>query len=1482
MKQKKLFRRAAALLLSTTMLVSLPVTANAATVTDNGEYEIVFTNNYYHGTIDGVNEPKHVKFNFDSDDEVVNLTDLVGTDVKYRYSVLSGWELNGQTITTITKDDFNGEHYLDLEADFVDPEYTDTYYIVMNYGNGTSNDYELDTFYNEVILSWKKSDFTSFTLPDAIAPEGTEFVGWVEDVLYYQGRGAASTHYTTITPSEFFYYQDNLNVKAVYKKKAGPNDTDHVLTLDANGGTIDGKAKESYVPAERGYYKVQDISLFIPENEDPTMRFQGWNTKPDGSGMILTHTGYEGKVPDDDDDIDVSDIFKYFGDENENLTLYAKWVKDPVRAETDSEMDQQIALKAIKELNRYRDDDNSTFEDDTETADLILEAADAGKDVTLGFVMKKDTSDTAKENIQYLKNDKYDIRSNDVISPDAYQIYISIKADGEEIGRIKKMGTVLNSIDIPIPEGIFDPNSRDAKTGRVYMIRKNKYGYDTKDSNTINGTIKGDVFNATISEWQDTEYETFVFVGKAEMDIQPYSSAKSDIAAANNAARYATSYRADNTMEKDYVSDKVKQECKKIVDAYNAGKNITARFVMEKVTPTEQQKKEILDNMNSEQFPGFVPASYYRIVQEVLVDGVFLTTMSESYNGAQVNMDLPELADLPEQDPRYTRKYAFVGTSFDETHNEWDTNYVGLWSINGTKMDQGVYCQDNEIYALGCYNSGDYMVSFGRWYQDIIINGIHYDGGISRRFNFLSDDEQLSIADFFGCKDSADPLKPYAKFLGWQKEIYHSDTNDYTYEDKTSISKADFGDNSTNLGIYPKFDDSIPKNSGTYYIRVNARTAEYENINSLPNLNGKIQWKFVTDRLNGYKWYIGTVKSSDFKAISIPTPESETMQLIGWNCKFDAESGTLSMHDATITPADFTDGDVVTLTASYRIPADVENNPHYMAILNANGGLIDGKEVGNYYASVGWSGESYSLNLLVPERSGYKFLGWNLKQDGSGDMIDDTGAASMTIFSNYHEPKICDENNNVTLYAQWELTGTPVDSVTLNKTKATLEIGASTTLKATVAPDDAVNKTIAWSSSDEKVATVNANGKVTAVANGKAVITASSTNGKKATCTITVNTLLNESSVSAAEIDLGDTVKITGAARGGTTPYTYAYYYRRSGNTNWKTIGTEFTSSTSASLKPAAEAEYEIKVVVKDAKSKTAEKLMKVKATAVPDLVNLSTIKSDIIYLGGTFTVYAAAEGGKGAYTYSYYFKRSTNTKWNKIGNENTTKKAASFAPTAVAEYDIKVVITDSKGTSAEKIFNVKAEDPNALINVSTINSDVVQVGDKVRVVAQAKGGSGDYTYAYYYKRSSNTTWRTLGTEFGTNSSVTFTPTAEADFDVKVIVKDSSGATAVRTFVVKAQEHLNLKNVSVLQRTNVTVGTNIPIIGKAVGGTAPYTYAFYFKRSTNKNWKTLGTEFTDTATAKLKPTATGSYDIKIIVKDADGATDTLTLKATVK
>ncbi|MDA3890131.1 MAG: glycosyl hydrolase family 8 [Salinivirgaceae bacterium] len=82
----------------------------------------------------------------------------------------------------------------------------------------------------------------------------------------------------------------------------------------------------------------------------------------------------------------------------------------------------------------------------------------------------------------------------------------------------------------------------------------------------------------------------------------------------------------------------------------------------------------------------------------------------------------------------------------------------------------------------------------------------------------------------------------------------------------------------------------------------------------------------------------------------------------------------------------------------------------------------------------------------------------------------------------------------------------PVTGLSLSETVLSLEKGENSTLVATVTPANATNKTVTWTSSNENIATVNSSGLVTAIAEGNATITVTSSNPAiKATCEVTVS-----------------------------------------------------------------------------------------------------------------------------------------------------------------------------------------------------------------------------------------------------------------------------------------------------------------------------------------------------------------------------------------
>jgi len=148
-----------------------------------------------------------------------------------------------------------------------------------------------------------------------------------------------------------------------------------------------------------------------------------------------------------------------------------------------------------------------------------------------------------------------------------------------------------------------------------------------------------------------------------------------------------------------------------------------------------------------------------------------------------------------------------------------------------------------------------------------------------------------------------------------------------------------------------------------------------------------------------------------------------------------------------------------------------------------------------------WTGKYYfGIPIIVTASdapNGYEFDGWTV-----------TGGTAVSPSAKTTTVNLSGDTQIKAKYKLNQNVAVPVTSISLSSSLA-LVTGNSSTLTATVNPTEATFKTVFWSSSNPSVATVNDNGRVTAVKSGTAVITASTAEGKNATCTVTVTAAVN-------------------------------------------------------------------------------------------------------------------------------------------------------------------------------------------------------------------------------------------------------------------------------------------------------------------------------------------------------------------------------------
>ncbi len=180
---------------------------------------------------------------------------------------------------------------------------------------------------------------------------------------------------------------------------------------------------------------------------------------------------------------------------------------------------------------------------------------------------------------------------------------------------------------------------------------------------------------------------------------------------------------------------------------------------------------------------------------------------------------------------------------------------------------------------------------------------------------------------------------------------------------------------------------------------------------------------------------------------------------------------------------------------------------------------------------VAWSGEFYAASKIepgisvIPQSPTSMKISWNkpigandlnytvMRQVGNGESVAiktvkdnyyiDSGLTTGTTYGYY--VKVLDSAGNylTSIRGKNEKMEFLPTAISLNKTSSTLKVGESISLTATITPSNATSKTVSWTSSNSNVATIS-NGTVVAKSEGDAVITAKTSNGKTATCSIKV------------------------------------------------------------------------------------------------------------------------------------------------------------------------------------------------------------------------------------------------------------------------------------------------------------------------------------------------------------------------------------------
>ena len=314
-----------AIILASICLFSFSNRVNAVTISDDGKYTLILTSNEENFSIDGESQ-KLIRFDVAEGETTIKLSELTKGMVPFNgrtefsyWGSFTGEKANEEiAITDFSwSGNIGGETYtngLTLYAKFSDKvlQGTGTYYLTLDAFAGKVNGQSI------VNLTSKSTEFKTIDLTKYTpVREGYTFKGW-----------DLNGKIVTSIDSSYFANRDCITVTATYTQDTFKGDG-IVLILNANGGTIDGKASNKYDYLGGGNSgTAMSLLPYIPVREGYT--FNGWNSKNDGSRKNYKYMYWrlwdkEGATEFEKDTLikEESGYERY-----KNITLYASWTKN--------------------------------------------------------------------------------------------------------------------------------------------------------------------------------------------------------------------------------------------------------------------------------------------------------------------------------------------------------------------------------------------------------------------------------------------------------------------------------------------------------------------------------------------------------------------------------------------------------------------------------------------------------------------------------------------------------------------------------------------------------------------------------------------------------------------------------------------------------------------------------------------------------------------------------------------------------------------------------------------------------------------------------------------------------------------------------------------------------------------------------------------------------------------------------------------------
>ena len=349
---------------------------------------------------------------------------------------------------------------------------------------------------------------------------------------------------------------------------------------------------------------------------------------------------------------------------------------------------------------------------------------------------------------------------------------------------------------------------------------------------------------------------------------------------------------------------------------------------------------------------------------------------------------------------------------------------------------------------------------------------------------------------------------------------------------------------------------------------------------------------------------------------------------------------------------------------------------------------------------------------------------------------------------------------------------------------------------------------------------------------------------------------------------VGSEVKLTAQASGGSGNYTYKFIISDNSG-NWYKIR-DYARSNTCTWRPGAAGNKTLYVDVKDSAGAYQRAALPIEVKKVNEKlsVKLAVSPSGTAKVGSEVKLTAQASGGSGNYTYKFILS-DNNGNWYKI-RDYARSNTCTWRPGAAGSKTLYVDVKDSEGAyqRVELPIQVTKQTEKLSVKLATLPSGTAKVGSKVKLTAQASGGSGNYTYKFILS-DNNGNWYKIR-DYAKSNTCTWIPGAAGNKTLYVDVKDSAGAyqrVELPIQVTKQAEKLSVK-LTASPFGTAKVGSEVKLTAQATGGSGNYLYDFLVC-SPDNNWYRLR-DYEKTGTFLWVPKTVGNTMLYVDAVDSEG------------